>query len=494
MKNPLKFISAFIIISLFSITNLFPQTDLQKVLSTVHLNDVKGHLTFIASDELKGRNTGSEGLKIAAQYIKSQLMSHGVTPAPGMKDYFQEVPLSVNTPPKKGTITKDGHTLDYPDDIAILGGKNNMGKFSFINVGYSRESDLSDVDLSNKIAISICGDGKSENPQSWFYQAHDKIKRLEKAGAIGLIELYQSNRVPFKFLKQQFARTQMSLDSEKRGEFLHIWMNAANKDKIGTLSGEGELELYIEIPDNKVAKSQNVVGFVEGSDPGLKNEYIVYSAHYDHVGIGNADASGDSIYNGARDNAVGTTAILEVAENLAKYPTKRSALFVFFTAEEKGLLGSKYFVENCPVDLKDIVYNFNIDNGGYNDTTIISVVGLDRTTAGDHIQKSCNTFDLTAIEDPAKEQGLFDRSDNVNFAKKGIPAPTFSLGFRSFDAEIFKYYHQPGDEVESLDFNYLLKYFRAYVLSARKIANADEKPFWIEGDKYYDAGVELYGQ
>ena len=82
----------------------------------------------------------------------------------------------------------------------------------------------------------------------------------------------------------------------------------------------------------------------------------------------------------------------------------------------------------------------------------------------------------------------------MNFAKKGIPAPTFSLGFRSFDAEIFKYYHQPGDEVESLDFDYLLKYFRAYVLSARKIANDSEKPFWVEGDKYYEAGVELYGR
>lgn len=494
MKNPLKLIVAFFIIYLCSIFNLFPQTDLQKVLSTVHLNDVKGHLTFIASDELKGRNTGSEGLKIAAQYIKSQLMSYGAMPAPGMEDYLQEVPLSVNTPPERGTITLDGNLLNYPDDFVILGGKNNMGNFSFIYVGYGSESDLSSTDLSNKIAISICGDGKSENPQSWFYEARDKINRLKKAGAIGLIELFQSNRVPFKFLKQQFARTQMSLDSEKKGDFLHIWINAANKVKISTLNGNGELELLIEMPDNEVAKSQNVIGFIEGIDPILKNEFIVYSAHYDHIGIGNADATGDTIYNGARDNGVGTTAILEVAENIAKYPTRRSALFVFFTGEEKGLLGSKYFVENCPVELKDVVYNFNIDNGGYNDTTIISVVGLDRTTAGDNIQTSCNVFGLEAIEDPAKEQGLFDRSDNVNFAKKGIPAPTFSLGFRSFDAEIFKYYHQPGDEVESLDFDYLLKYFRAYVLSARKIANDSEKPFWVEGDKYYEAGVELYGR
>ena len=166
---------------------------------------------------------------------------------------------------------------------------------------------------------------------------------------------------------------------------------------------------------------------------------------------------------------------------------------MLFTAEEKGLLGSRYFTENLPVEASDIKFNFNIDNAGYNDTTLITVFGMERTGVQEEITSSCAELGLSALEDPAPEQGLFDRSDNVNFAVLGIPAPTFSLGFTAFNDAIFKFYHQPGDEVHTLDMDYVEKYIKAYILSAIKIANADSTPFWIEGDKYYDAGIELYG-
>jgi Zn-dependent M28 family amino/carboxypeptidase len=181
-----------------------------------------------------------------------------------------------------------------------------------------------------------------------------------------------------------------------------------------------------------------------------------------------------------------------MAENLAKYPTKRSALFILFTGEEKGLLGSKYYVENPVLPLDQMVYCFNSDNAGYNDTSVISIVGLTRTTAEKNIFSAAETFGLKAIEDPAPEQGLFDRSDNVHFAKKGIPAPTFSLGFTSFDGDVTKYYHRPGDEAHTLDYDYLLKFFKAYVLAGRNIANDKETPIWNEGDKYEKASKELY--
>ena len=205
-----------------------------------------------------------------------------------------------------------------------------------------------------------------------------------------------------------------------------------------------------------------------------------------------ADANGDSIYNGSRDNAVGTVTVLTAAQNLAKKPTKRSGLFVLFTGEEKGLLGSKSFVDNSPVDLSDIVYCFNSDNGGYNDTSKATIIGLTRTTAEEMIVEACQAFGLEAIEDPAPEQGLFDRSDNVRFAAKGIPAPTFSMGFTAFDDEITKYYHQAGDNPNTLDYAYLEKFFKSYVYACRMIGNAKKTPFWNKGDKYYDSGVELY--
>ncbi len=118
---------------------------------------------------------------------------------------------------------------------------------------------------------------------------------------------------------------------------------------------------------------------------------------------------------------------------------------------------------------------------------------MNRTTANEHIINAASQFGLTAIDDPAPEQGLFDRSDNVQFAAKGIPAPTFSMGFTSFDGDVTKYYQQVTDNPDTLDYDYLVKFFKAYVLACRLIANDDVTPFWTEGDKYFEAGKKLYG-
>ncbi|WP_411768159.1 M28 family peptidase [Winogradskyella sp. A3E31] len=262
-------------------------------------------------------------------------------------------------------------------------------------------------------------------------------------------------------------------------------------------SGDYYQRMTLEVPARgerpaQSFDSQNVIGVVEGTDPELKNQYIIYSAHYDHVGVRKIPNQTDSIFNGARDNAVGTTTVLAMAKNLAQFPTKRSALFILFTGEEKGLLGSRYYVENPVLPLEQMVYCFNSDNGGYNDTSIATIVGLERTSVGQHIKDASAAFGLEAIDDPAGEQGLFDRSDNVSFAKKGIPAPTFSMGFRSFDGDVTKYYHQPIDEANSLDYDYLTKFFRAYVLSGRKIGNDPKTPVWTAGDKYEAVSKELY--
>ncbi|MGB5263283.1 MAG: M28 family peptidase, partial [Lutimonas sp.] len=151
-----------------------------------------------------------------------------------------------------------------------------------------------------------------------------------------------------------------------------------------------------------------------------------------------------------------------------------------------------YYAEHPLVPLNQSVFCFNSDNGGYNDTSKATIIGLNRTSAAKHILSGAKAFGLNAIDDPAPEQGLFDRSDNVSFAAKGIPAPTYSMGFHSFDEEINKYYHQVTDNPETLDYDYLEKFFRSYVLTCRLIANDPETPFWIKGDKYYEAGVKLY--
>ena len=205
-------------------------------------------------------------------------------------------------------------------------------------------------------------------------------------------------------------------------------------------------------------------------------------------------SAGDTIFNGARDNAFGTVAVLAAAESFTQLKPKRSILFIAYTAEEMGLLGSRHYAEHPLVPLNKTVFNMNCDGAGYNDVTKITVIGLDRTGVKNEFMKATKAFGLTAQDDPAPEQNLFDRSDNVSLAAKGIPAPTYSPGFNAFDAEINKYYHQAADNPDNIDHNYLLKYAQSYTYAARLIANRTQAPVWIKGDKYEQAYNKLFGK
>ncbi|MEQ9402311.1 MAG: M28 family peptidase [Cyclobacteriaceae bacterium] len=487
MKNILITLLCFIFLTAFA------QDDKTLTESTVNQPTIKSHIGFLASDALRGRNTPSPELDIAAEYIKSRFVEYGVLMAEGMDSYFQGVPMKNETPPKSGSIQIDEDSFNLNDDFIILNGSGAIENAGIVFANYGLEEDLKKLKVEGNIVFALAGDGESQDPRGWFVTSTEKRKKVKEMGGVALVELYNSSQIPWNMLVRFMGGSRTVIDSEKEEEQMpHLWMNRSLDDLSAIQEKKKTASLTLKKDEPQKFVTKNVIGYIEGTDPELKNEFVVYSAHYDHVGVGRPDAKGDSIYNGARDNAAGTVTVLSAAQNIAKYPTKRSALFVLFTGEEKGLLGSRYFVDNSPVDLSKMVYCFNSDNGGYNDTSIATIIGLTRTTAGDLISEACKAFGLNAIEDPAPEQGLFDRSDNVRFASKGIPAPTFSLGFTAFDAEIGKYYHQPGDEPETLDYDYLEKFFKAYVLACRGIANSDEAPFWIEGDKYYEEGMKLY--
>ncbi|MFT4568488.1 MAG: aminopeptidase YwaD [Saprospiraceae bacterium] len=490
----LKHFFSYCILLILSIGTLIGQSSVQSIHDEVSQNQIKAHLTFLASDALQGRNTGSQGLEAAAAYIESIFIAAGIEEMNGLDGYSQNVPFRSFSPPDSAWISIDGRRLSFPEDFIALNGKKGILSGPMVHIGYGSEEDIAKQDLRFKIVVAIAGDGENSDPRSWIKMSVKKRNLVKKAGGLALIEIYQSTSVPWRMLRSFGNRATTALhDGLEPNDLPNIWVGTQDSISIQQLTDATRtLKMYIGGVERESYNSANVVGLIPGTDPELKDEYIVYSAHYDHVGIGRADAQGDTIYNGARDNAVGVTAVVELAKFFAKNPPKRSSIFALFTAEEKGLLGSKWFTNNLPVPANKIKYNFNIDNGGYNDTTIVSVVGLTRTEAEDVIQAACNAIGVTAIEDAAGEQGLFDRSDNVNFAVLGIPAPTFSLGFREFDEEIFKYYHQPGDEVNSLNMNYIEKYVKAYILSSDKISNGDNTPFWNEGDKYYEAGIKLY--
>lgn len=471
----------------------FGQTDQELADKSVNQGIIKSHIGFLASDELKGRDTPSEGLKIAAKYIESRFVEYGVKLAPGMDSYFQPVKMKKVSPASTGAVKIGKTELKLNEDFVLIDGSTSVFDQPFFYAEYGLPDDLSAEDVEGKIVIAICGDGESLSPQEWFAQASEKRKKVKELGGMGLIELYNSTQLPFNFLVRFLSQERVQLDEgdEEGKSMSHIWLNRSAED-LSFLDTDKPASIVIADPEVDRFVSQNVVGYIEGSDSKLKDEFVVYSAHYDHVGIGQADANGDSIYNGSRDNAVGTVTVLTAAQNLAASPTKRSGLFVLFTGEEKGLLGSKAFIDNSPIDHDKMVYCFNSDNGGYNDTSKATIIGLGRTTAEEMIIEACKAFGLEAIDDPAPEQGLFDRSDNVRFAAKGIPAPTFSMGFNSFDDEIMKYYHQAGDNPNTLDYAYLEKFFKSYVYACRLIGNAKKAPFWVKGDKYYDSGKELY--
>lgn len=487
-----------LVLGLLLTSGINAQTEVDKVKETVNKGDIEGHIYFLSDDLLKGRKTGTPENKIAAAYLANTLRSYGVKPNPETGDYYQVVPLKKTEAAPPMYLAIDGKEFKHklvvkPASISVT--------TEAVYVGYGMESDYEGLDVKKKFVVVKAGSEKSSDVRGAFRLRGQKETLARANGALGVLELLDVNQNMWGRVSHYIGGPRIELATKdnmktESGNFGYAWLRDEGGKMLEEFESNPNCSVKVEMLPSRsnMINSQNVIGIVEGSDPVLKKEFVIYSAHYDHVGIGSPDATGDTIYNGARDNAVGTTTVLSMAENLAKYPTKRSALFILFTAEEEGLLGSQYYVENPVLPLEQMVYCFNSDNGGYNDTSLATIVGLNRTTAKKDIEVAVAAFGLKAIEDPAPEQGLFDRSDNVHFAAKGIPAPTFSMGFSSFDGDVTKYYHQPGDHADSMDFDYLLKFFRAYVLSGRNIANDNTTPFWVAGDKYEEAGKKLYNK
>lgn len=492
---------------LLSLTAVFSQTEKEKVLETVNKSAIEGHIYFLADDLLKGRETGTDENKIAASYLANTLRSYGVKPNPKTGTYYQKFELRKIEPSTKRTLFVN--KVRYTDIVAVEPiGISFKGDGVF--VGHGLAEDYLNIDVQGKMVIMKAGSSETKDTRAAFKMRSQKLALATEAGAKGVIEFVNADATMWDFIDHNFTAprletiptaTQANAENAKASDkeageqtLPYVWVRNTDEQYTNKMKKNQSVitQLTLGTVRNQKVKTQNVIGIIEGTDPKLKNEYIIYSAHYDHVGIGTPDETGDVIYNGARDNAIGTTTVLSMAQNLAKYPTKRSALFILFTGEEKGLLGSEYYVENPVLPLNQMVFCFNSDNGGYNDTSLATIIGLPRTTAAQNIKDGVSAFGLKAIDDPAPEQGLFDRSDNVHFAAKGIPAPTFSLGFTAFNGDVTKYYHRPGDHADSLDYDYLEKFFRSYVMTGRLIGNDDTTPVWTKGDKYEAAGQKLY--
>lgn len=473
----------------------FAQADRQLTDATVRKAKIKSHIRFLASDELRGRDTPSPEQMIAARYIATQLQGFGVQPLPQYPDYLQPVAMKIQGRPEQVRLAYGNQSFQYPENSLLIDGTDTNTEAEAVFLGFGTEADFKKADLKGKIVFMRAGSATNADPRQWLALGGEKRRRATAQGAVALVELYNSPQLPWKVLAGYLGGERMALDNDKAAtQATHIWLHDADAKEAAFWAAKKKAKVQVKVQGAAARRftTYNIVGQTAGTDAKLKDEYVVYSAHYDHIGIGKPNAEGDTIYNGARDNAIGTVTVLSAAENLARHPTKRPALFVLFTGEEKGMLGSNWFVEHPPVPLKNMVYCFNSDNAGYNDTTVATIIGLGRTTAESHIKTACQAYGLSAIDDPVPTQNLFDRSDNVSFAKKGIPAPTFSLGLTAFDGEVTKHYHQASDQWDTLNYDYLYRFFSAYVYACRLIGNAPERPFWKSGDKYYNAATDLY--
>lgn len=484
--------------------NITAQSSLiDQITDEVTQADIEFNIYFLAADEFLGRDTGTQELDIAARYIATWFQIHGIKMADGYDSYYQNVPLKSFKAPDEITFDISEITYLKNQDLLLINDYRGEITGPTIFLDYASEEELNENDVEGKIVIAKAGLPGQGSPQQLFSSTLTKSLWAEAAGASGLIEIYATPQLPWQFLVNFLSGDRMDLAGMDELDVItkipHLWMNGNQENVVSHLSDSSGDQATIAVtgPDNQPISSRNVIGVLEGTDPELKNEYLLLSAHYDHVGViaGHPEPiTSEYIFNGARDNAVGTTGILAAAKFLAANPPKRSVIFAAWTAEEQGLLGSRYFSDHPMIPLEQIVYNLNIDGAGYNDSTKVTVIGLSRTEADEDLIASAAAFGLTAIPDPVPEQNLFDRSDNVSFAAKGIPAPTYSLGLTAFDDEINYYYHQTTDEPQTLNFEYITQYIRSFVLASIKVANTPDAPFWLPGDVYEPAGLELYGR
>jgi Zn-dependent M28 family amino/carboxypeptidase len=489
------------------------------------------HILYLADDKLEGRNTGSPGYKLAAQYVASQFKDAGLEPT-GTAGYLQDLAFDVrqiDEAQSSWEIERNGQRTRVelgPDaTMGVRGEPGDSIDASAVFVGYGFAvpelgyDELAGLDLHGRISVLLAGGPSSiPGPLKAHYQSGaERWKALRKAGAIGVVTIPnpRTSDIPWERSSLIWTEPGMFLADptldETRGLKFTGTINPARADRFLDGSGHSIAELLaladagkplpkfplavtfharIALKRSQVT-SPNVIGVLPGADPQLKSEYVVISAHLDHLGVGKP-INNDRIYNGAMDNASGVASLIEIAKSLSTAPDKpkRSILFAAVTGEEKGELGSQYFVAHPTVNIKNIVADINMDMYlPLFPLKYLEVQGLGESTLGDDIRavSQANGIEVQSDKQPAANR--FIRSDQYSFIKAGIPALAFKFGWvpgspeeKIFNDWLRTRYHAPSDDVaQPVDLAAAAQFNRIVEQLAVRVAGAPTRPSWYEG-------------
>ena len=519
-----------------------------EAMSAIRPEAIRGDMRFLSDDLLEGRGTGTRGYELAAKFMATQFETLGLQPAGDAETYFQSVRLrSMKADETRTTLTltRAGkeETFAFREDYIVHGDPGRAESsveagVVFVGFGVTAAEqgydDYKGIDTKGKIVALTFGAPSFESSLKAHYSsASVKAKNAVLHGAIGIIVVDDPTleRIyPFSKRVRDLARPEFRwLDKQERPNDYYpelkcsVSLGLAATRKFFAGSPHTVEEVFAAAKAGKPASfalpiaakihtvtqwqdvhSPNVVAKLQGGDPALKDEYLVYSAHLDHLGIGEP-VEGDKIYNGALDNATGSAMLLEIARAFSKMNPRprRSILFIAVTGEEAGLLGSDYFAHYPTVAKSSIVADVNTDM----DLMLwplqdIVAFGAEHSTLGGVIRRATERMQLIESPDPLADLVIFIRSDQYSFVKQGIPAVMPSPGFKSTDPAIAPFdilgkwedtrYHQPQDDMEQpgLDFDAATKYARFVLLCGYLITEDPQRPAWNKGDFF----GERYGR
>ncbi len=509
---------------------------------------MRAHVTFLASDLLEGRDSGSRGFDIAAEYVASQFRQLGLTPAGDGGTYFQAVPLLAFRPAGEGALVLRGpgdaaQPLAFGEDflpghLPSAGVTRVAAPLVFVGFGVvapeTGRDDYRDLDVRGKIVVAIAGAPGLMQPDERAYYASTRIKRTLAArrGAVGFISLY----TPIAEQRRPFADGRRTWDSWAmtwRGPDGAGFDPAPAAPALATLSVKGAAKLFAGAPasfaqvmaaaedaagdpprfglplsldariesETRLLESRNVAAILPGTDSKRKAEAVVLTAHLDHLGI-TRPINGDSINNGALDNASGVATALEVARTFVESgrPGRRSILFLMLTGEEKGLVGAEYFARRPSGPTERIVSEVNIDMPVLTyDFTNVVAFGAERSSIGPAAARAAARVGVKLSADPLPEEGFFTRSDHYRFVEAGVPSVFLMTGFANggeaaFTSFLANCYHKPCDDLSlPIDWNAGARFVRINYELTRELAEARKRPTWNKGDFFarkYAAGLQ----